>query len=104
MVPGSCVDAGYSDCCAGGFCAGNPPNCFCDNTCGTFGDCCDDFDSICTVCKYNIALYTYCNLMLTVFVATPQRLDHAKQQASLIAALDSFVLETLGPASVTPFV
>ena len=48
-VPGSCVEAGYDTCCNDGFCVGYPEsaNCYCDDVCLMFGDCCDDFEDIC---------------------------------------------------------
>ena len=47
---GSCAAAGYTDCCAGGYCAGFPPNCFCEPNCINFQDCCNDFNSTCCKC------------------------------------------------------
>ena len=44
--------AGYDGCCIDGFCAGTPPNCFCDYFCTFFGDCCSDLDQICTEREY----------------------------------------------------
>ena len=41
------MNAGYNDCCVSGFCAGTPPNCFCDNICTARGDCCGDINLIC---------------------------------------------------------
>ena len=49
---GSCVNAGFDDCCVSGFCAGTPPNCFCDYFCTFIGDCCSDIDQICTEREY----------------------------------------------------
>ena len=47
MYEGSCIAAGYNVCCSGGFCAGNPPNCLCDQDCGNRGDCCSDIGITC---------------------------------------------------------
>lgn len=47
--PGSCSH--YTDCCDGGYCAGYPPNCFCDHDCHSRGDCCRDVADICPECK-----------------------------------------------------
>ena len=55
---GSCVIAGYDSCCVSGFCAGTPPNCFCDYFCSILGDCCNDIDQICTECEYMATRYT----------------------------------------------
>ena len=49
-TPGSCSH--YTDCCDGGYCAGYPPNCFCDHDCHSRGDCCRDVGDICPECKY----------------------------------------------------
>ncbi|CAI8033001.1 Low-density lipoprotein receptor-related protein 6, partial [Geodia barretti] len=42
---GSCNH--YQDCCEAGYCAGYPPNCFCDHDCHSRGDCCADVGRIC---------------------------------------------------------
>ena len=43
---GSCVDAGFTECCTEGECRAFAPNssffCFCDRLCFDFNDCCDD--------------------------------------------------------------
>ena len=45
---GSCVAAGFDDCCTGFFCFGAPVfDCYCDTFCTFFGDCCFDFYDIC---------------------------------------------------------
>ena len=44
---GSCVDAGYQNCCIAGYCAGSPPTCSCDLTCYLRGDCCPDANMTC---------------------------------------------------------
>jgi hypothetical protein len=45
---GSCVAAGYTDCCEDFPCFGAPiPDCYCDSECTLFGDCCYDFDLVC---------------------------------------------------------
>ena len=44
---GSCAAAGYTGCCNGGYCAGYPPNCFCEPDCVSFRDCCHDFNTTC---------------------------------------------------------
>lgn len=41
----------YTDCCDSGYCAGYPPNCFCDHDCHSRGDCCRDVGDICPECK-----------------------------------------------------
>ena len=48
-VEGSCIDAGYTNCCTSGVCIGEPDvaNCYCDDYCIGFGDCCSDFFDIC---------------------------------------------------------
>lgn len=55
---GSCAAAGYSSagCCTGGYCAGSPPNCFCEPDCVSFRDCCDDFNSVCCKCTNRLLL------------------------------------------------
>ncbi len=47
--PGSCGAAAYNECCNGGYCVGNPPNCFCDSSCRSRGDCCSDIGDTCPV-------------------------------------------------------
>ena len=42
---GSCVEAGFTDCCDDSECGVG--ECFCDITCYEFEDCCDDFEEIC---------------------------------------------------------
>ena len=46
MNAGSCVDAGFSDCCVGDDCEvfspSFPSSCFCDALCNKYRDCCDD--------------------------------------------------------------
>ena len=47
---GSCVAAGFENCCNLGNspnCYGNPPSCFCDHLCYDFGDCCSDIEQVC---------------------------------------------------------
>ena len=44
---GTCQSSGYSECCSGGYCAGNPTTCFCDAFCRNRGDCCSDIDTTC---------------------------------------------------------
>ena len=47
---GSCVDAGFTDCCIGDNCAVFAPSlpfsCYCDALCYVYDDCCDDINSI----------------------------------------------------------
>ena len=49
VVEGSCIDAGYTNCCTSGVCIGEPDvaNCYCDDYCIGVGDCCSDFFDIC---------------------------------------------------------
>lgn len=45
---GSCTAVGLQGCCTSGLCLGLPPNCYCDEVCHTFEDCCPDiFDINC---------------------------------------------------------
>ena len=37
-----------------GLCSGSPPNCYCDASCHSFGDCCSDIDIICPLRLYFI--------------------------------------------------
>lgn len=51
LLVGSCMDAGYTECCRPGSstCVGTPGGaCYCDVSCHSFGDCCDDIDEICS--------------------------------------------------------
>uniref|UniRef100_A0A1X7VE53 Fibronectin type-III domain-containing protein n=1 Tax=Amphimedon queenslandica TaxID=400682 RepID=A0A1X7VE53_AMPQE len=45
-----CTAAGYNQCCHpqiyNGSCSGNPPICYCDQLCFSFGDCCSDVTNI----------------------------------------------------------
>ena len=46
---GSCLDAGYTECCDGGNCIGSEPfDCFCDQFCYFLDDCCSDISSTCS--------------------------------------------------------
>lgn len=42
---GSCVSAGYNNCCTFGYCVGSPPTCSCDADCYVRGDCCPDINA-----------------------------------------------------------
>ena len=44
---GSCVRAGFTECCTNGTCEGLPRGCFCDRFCVSFWDCCDDVVEVC---------------------------------------------------------
>jgi len=55
-MPGSCIAAGYDDCCTLGACEGIPPNCMCDFYCFEFNDCCQDFFKICPRSKMSCVL------------------------------------------------
>ena len=45
---GSCLEAGYTECCSDFICLGSPTlDCFCDPSCHSFGDCCYDIDQSC---------------------------------------------------------
>lgn len=51
LLLGSCLDAGFTDCCTGSAstCLGTPTlNCYCDRNCHSLGDCCDDIEEICS--------------------------------------------------------
>ena len=52
-IIGSCVSAGYRDCCMTSNCRGEPNDCFCDNLCVLYGDCCADAN---TNCNFNSKL------------------------------------------------
>ena len=47
FLAGSCITAGYKDCCYYGDCYGFPPTCYCDLKCYLSGDCCGDIKEIC---------------------------------------------------------
>ena len=48
LYAGSCIEAGYTECCADFLCLGSPTfDCFCDPSCHAFGDCCYDIDESC---------------------------------------------------------
>ena len=47
LHPGTCGAGGYNVCCVGGYCAGTPPTCYCDELCRLRGDCCSDIDISC---------------------------------------------------------
>lgn len=48
LATGSCVKAGYMQCCEDSICAGLPNyDCYCDITCRSFGDCCQDIEETC---------------------------------------------------------
>ena len=45
---GSCVAAGYTECCNDSNCVGLPvEDCYCDTNCHLFGDCCADINNTC---------------------------------------------------------
>lgn len=48
LYTGSCLEAGYTECCSDFICLGAPTSdCFCDPSCHAFGDCCYDIDETC---------------------------------------------------------
>lgn len=54
---GPCVEAGYTQCCHpsqqnGANCFGDPPLCYCDQVCYSFGDCCSDVTKIGCLSKW----------------------------------------------------
>ena len=62
LVIGSCRAAGYNTCCIRAAdgpdeCIGEPSSaqCYCDQSCETVGDCCDDYDEICD-CEYTMSV------------------------------------------------
>ena len=57
---GSCVDAGYQNCCIAGYCAGSPPTCSCDISCHLLGTCCSDIDTTCPAGSCAAAGYRAC--------------------------------------------
>ena len=59
-VEGSCIDAGYTDCCTADLCLGEPDgaNCYCDESCLFYEDCCSDFYDICRGMTRTCTLYT----------------------------------------------
>ena len=59
-APGSCVAAGYQDCCTTGYCTGYPPNCACDVNCYQRGDCCMDVNVTCQIGSCAAAGYRAC--------------------------------------------
>ena len=59
-APGSCMEAGYQNCCIGGYCAGSPPSCLCDTVCHQRGDCCPDINQTCPVGSCAAAGYRAC--------------------------------------------
>ena len=48
--------AGYSDCCEDGICLGHILDCFCDEFCYNFDDCCNDVADICSIGNNNVFL------------------------------------------------
>ena len=60
-ISGSCVAAGFTECCPGGIvnCAGDPAACFCDINCLFFQDCCHDFFDICAGVFNNLIIQAY---------------------------------------------
>ena len=51
---GSCVLAGYTECCNDSVCLGQPvEDCYCDPTCHVFGDCCEDINATCPAAVFH---------------------------------------------------
>ena len=50
LIPGSCVDAGFTGCCTNNDCEVFSPtfasSCYCDVLCYVFDDCCEDITDI----------------------------------------------------------
>lgn len=57
---GSCMSAGYHNCCTSGYCAGSPPTCSCDEDCYVRGDCCPDINATCIAGSCAAAGYRAC--------------------------------------------
>ena len=51
---GSCVAAGYTDCCVGYSCTGHKHDCYCSQSCHIYSDCCHDIN---TTCPYKTCMY-----------------------------------------------
>ena len=54
------MEAGYQNCCIGGYCAGSPPSCLCDSGCHQRGDCCPDVNQTCPAGSCAAAGYRAC--------------------------------------------
>ena len=84
LSTGSCVAAGYEECCTEDSCLGEPQDCYCDADCFLFNDCCQDVDSICTFGKklyakiISLDLLNFLALAPTTYTTTKH-----KQQISL---------------------
>ena len=50
-LQGSCIGAGYSDCCQDSNCLGDVGDCYCDEYCFSLNDCCTDTKDICSIGK-----------------------------------------------------
>lgn len=57
---GSCMDAGYQNCCIAGYCAGSPPTCDCDSNCYQRETCCPDINVTCPRGSCEAAGYRAC--------------------------------------------
>ena len=44
---GTCEAAGITECCEGDSCLGDPADCYCDQDCFFFSDCCQDIQDVC---------------------------------------------------------
>ena len=61
---GSCVAAGFTECCTDFDCTGRPvADCFCDSICFLFGDCCSDIDQTCTSESTLLIMKCYCDMI-----------------------------------------
>ena len=70
-APGSCIAAGYQDCCTAGLCVGNPPTCSCDTDCYFLGTCCPDISATCSIGSCAAAGFrTCCNPIIDVCIGS----------------------------------
>ena len=53
------MEAGYTTCCAHGFCAGYPATCSCNPDCHYLGDCCSDIEEVCPAGKFGHCCILY---------------------------------------------